>query len=40
MAGFSHGQDVPLHRGLHHLGPLPTPIKCCTDQLQSRAQAS
>ena len=26
MAGFSSGQEVPLHRGLHQLGPPPTPI--------------
>jgi len=32
MAGFSRGQCVPLHRGLHHqLGSPPTPIKYFID---------
>jgi len=31
MAGFSRGQGMPLHRGLHQLKPIPTPIKCFID---------
>ena len=31
MAGFSRGQGVPLHRGLHQLGASTNPNKCFID---------
>jgi len=40
MVGFSRGQGVPLHRGLHQPGSSTNPNKCFIDQLHLRAQAS
>jgi len=31
MAGFSRGQGVPLHRGLHQLGASNNHTKCFID---------
>jgi len=40
MAGFSSGQDVPLHRGLHQLWASTNSNKMRYRLIQSGAQAN